>query len=99
MSRPASTPSLRAYIDGNWLFNAKPAIRFWLASIRGPPGNVESVRALLAHRSKNPIETVRILYLPRPNRQPQRTRRNRENLFHVEYTARSGRIVENRDTD
>jgi hypothetical protein len=32
------------------------------------------------------------------NSQPQRTRRDWENLFHVEYTGRIGRIVENRDT-
>ena len=49
-------------------------------------------------RSKNFIETVHISYLPRLNSQPQRTRRDWENLFHVEYTARKGWIVESRDT-
>src|SRR4029450_9679505 len=97
MSPPASTPSLRAYTDGNRLFNAKPAIRFWLALISLPPGHGESIRALLAHRSRNSIEIIRSSYLPRLNSQPQRTRRDWENLFHVEYTVRSGRIVENRD--
>jgi len=32
------------------------------------------------------------------NSQLQRARRDWENLFHVEYTVRNGRIVENRNT-
>jgi hypothetical protein len=52
---------------------------------------------LLVERSEYPLETVRISYLPRLNSQPQRTRRDWENLFHVEYNARTGCIVENRD--
>ena len=59
---------------------------------------IESIRTLLAHRSKNLLKTSRISYLPRLNSQPQRARRDWENLFHIEYTARKGRIVENRDT-
>jgi hypothetical protein len=30
--------------------------------------------------------------------QSQRTRRDLENLFHLQYSSRNGRIVENRDT-
>ena len=86
------------YIDGNRLFNAKPAIRFWLARISEPPEHVESIRALLIQRSEYPLEIVRSSYLPRLNSQPQRTRRDWEILFHLECTARIGRIVENRDT-
>ena len=86
------------YTDGNRLFNAKPTIRFRLARISGPPVHVESIRALLAHRSKNLLEIVRSSYLPRLKSQPQRTRRDWENLFHLAYIARIGRIVENRDT-
>jgi hypothetical protein len=33
------------------------------------------------------------------NSQPQRTRRDWENLFYLDYIGRNGRIVENRDTD
>ena len=73
-------------------------VRFWLAFISGPPGTIESVGALLTQRSKHPIETVCVSYFPRPNSQPQRTRRGWENLFQLEYIVRSGRIVENRDT-
>ena len=98
MSPPASTASLLPYIDGNRLFNAKPAIRFALAFISGPAVHIESIRALLVYRSKNLLETVRTSYLPRLNSQPQRTCRDWKNLFHLEYTGRSGRIVENRDT-
>src|SRR5215475_5696012 len=57
------------------------------------------MRALVAQRSEYPLETARISYLPKPSGQPQRTRRDWENLFHREYTGRIGRIVENRDTD
>jgi hypothetical protein len=32
------------------------------------------------------------------NGQPQRTRRDWEIFFHFAYTARNGRLVENRDT-
>ena len=98
MSPPASTTSLLLYIDGNRLFNAKPAIRFRLALISGPAEHVESIRALLVQRSEYLLEIVRISYLPRLNSQPQRTRRDWEILFHLEYTGRIGRIVENRDT-
>ena len=59
---------------------------------------VESIRALLAYRSKNLIEIGRCSYLPRLKSQPERTRRDWENLFHVVYTGRIGRIVEKRDT-
>ncbi len=60
--------------------------------------HIESIRALLAQRSKYLIEIVCTSYLPRLKSQPQRTRRRWENLFHLEYTGRIGRIVENRDT-
>ena len=60
--------------------------------------HVESIRALLTHRSKYPLEIVRSSYLPRLKSQPQRTRRDWENLFHLAYSGRNGRIVENRDT-
>ena len=53
---------------------------------------------LLIQRSEYPLETVRSSYLPRLKSQPQLTRRDWENLFHLDYTARNGRIVENRDT-
>ena len=59
---------------------------------------MESIRALLAHGSEYLIEIIRSSYLPRLKSQPQRTRRDWENLFHVEYTGRIGRIVEKRDT-
>src|SRR5215510_2776755 len=101
MSPPASTASLLPYIDGSRFFNPKPTIRFALAFIRPPPaaGHGDSIRALLAHRSKSSIDIIRSSYLPRFNSQPQRTRRDRENLFHVAYNAQSARIVENRDAD
>ena len=86
------------YTDGNRLFNAKPTIRFWLAFITKAPGRVESIRALVTQRSEDSLETVRISYLPRPNSQPQRARRDRENFFHLAYIGRIGRMVENRDT-
>jgi hypothetical protein len=60
--------------------------------------HVKSIRALLVHRSKNLIEIVRPSYLPRLKSQPQPTRCDWENLFHLEYTGRSGRLVEKRDT-
>ena len=44
------------------------------------------------------VETVRGSYLPRLKSQLQRTRRDWENFFRFEYTARNGRIVENGDT-
>ena len=87
MSPPASTASLLAYIDGNRLFNAKPAIRFPLAPISGPREHVESIRALLVQRSEHLIEIVRSSYLPRLNSQPQRARRDWENLFQLEYSC------------
>ena len=86
------------YIDGNRLFNAKSAIRFRLAFINAAPEHVESIRALLIQRSEYLLEIVRTSYLPRLNSQFQRTCRGWENLFHVEYIGRIGRIVENRDT-
>src|SRR4030095_4020692 len=53
MSPPASTDSLLLYIDGNLLFNAKPAIRFLLAVITAPrrarrvhPGAAYSARQI-----------------------------------------------------
>jgi hypothetical protein len=62
-------------IDGSRLFNAKSTIRFPLGRITGPGGErVESIRALLAYRGKNLIETIRISHLPTPNSQTQRTR-------------------------
>ena len=58
---------------------------------------MESIRALLIQRSENPIEIVRASYLPRLKSHSQRARRDWEKLFHLDYTARTGRIVENRD--
>src|SRR5262245_45347224 len=97
MSPPASTPSLRAYTDGNRLFNAKLAIRFWLALISRPPATESPAARCFPIAAKNSVEIIRRSYLPRLNSQSQRTR-HWENLFHVECTVRSGRIVENRDT-
>jgi hypothetical protein len=61
-------------------------------------GHVYSIRALLAQRSKNPLETVRISYLPRTNSQPQRARRDWEIRFQFDYIVRIILFVENRDT-
>ena len=44
------------------------------------------------------LEFVRSSYFPRANSQSQRTRRDWENLFHLAYSGRIGRIVENRNT-
>ena len=58
---------------------------------------MESIRALFAHRSEYALEIVRASYLPRLKSHSQRARRDWEKLFHLDYTARTGRIVENRD--
>ena len=47
---------------------------------------------------KSSIEITLSSYLPSLNSQLQCTRGDWENLFHIEYSARNGRIVENRDT-
>ena len=56
------------------------------------------MRALLAHRSKNLVDIVRSSYLPRLNGHPKRARRDRENLFHIDYAVPIGWVVEKRDT-
>ena len=45
------------------------------------PGGIKSIRSRLAHRSELLLETVCSSYLPKLNSQPQRARRDRENLF------------------
>ena len=59
---------------------------------------MEPIRALFAHRSEYALEIVRASYLPRLKSHFQRARRDWEKLFHLDYTPRTGRIVENRDT-
>jgi len=59
---------------------------------------VESIRALLAYRSKNLIEIVRSSYFPRLKSQPERTRRDWDNLIYCKYSGHTRRIVEKRDT-
>jgi hypothetical protein len=61
------------------------------------PRHVESIRALLVERSECPVETVRTLYLPRLNGQPQGMRRDWENLFHLDCTGLIACLVENRE--
>jgi len=83
---------------GNRLFNAKPTIRFWLSRISGPPAHEESSGRCLFSAAEYLLETVRISYLPRLKSQPQRTRRDWENLFTSTTLIRRAGIVENRDT-
>ena len=78
--------------------NATKTIPIVMMGLGSDPVRAGHVESLDRKSTRLNSSHVRISHLPRLNSQPQRTRRDWENLFHLEQIVPNGWIVENCDT-
>ena len=100
MSPPAPTASSRPYIAGNWLFNAKPAMRCTFARISLPPPGTKIPSGSCLFSAANIFSKLSASRTSQDlTVKPRARARSGETLFYLARGAPSVRIIEDRDMD